>query len=309
MQLFSANLLALAVSLASASVQLAIYLATDSMTSYASSITTVWKWAYDPVVAPVSVSGTSTAVVNGMYNGGHATRTSVIPKNNPNLLVVLHGSNANLDMPSQDVKTARAAVKVFNMTAVPSSGYNYVSQGWNAGYGLRNEVSLTFYGNNMAYKTVQTTCPRVVNGQSTDIHIDNPAEELNYFGNISAPDTKWYGYPVCFTLVQAPNAAFNDDTCKAQSSPPRLSYQAHSAPLDAEFMPGSNKLFVTFHGSWDRKPPMGYKLVWIPFCIIAAGPYEPVAPASSNTGHTDILKNPNQTNCAAGCFRTVGTAV
>jgi glucose/arabinose dehydrogenase len=124
-----------------------IYLSPDSKTLYASSATTVWKWAYDPVTA--SVSGTSTIVVSGMYNGGHVTRTLTIPKNNANLLVVSHGSNGNLDMPSVSQGSGRAMVKVFDMSKVPSGGYNYVTGGWNAGYGLRNEVGLAFDGNNM----------------------------------------------------------------------------------------------------------------------------------------------------------------
>jgi len=124
-----------------------IILTPDSKTLYASSSTTVWKWTYDPVAA--TISGSSTVVVSGMYNGGHVTRTLSIPKNKPDLLVVSHGSNGNLDMPTQNIAAARAAVKVFNVSTVPSGGYNYISGGWNAGYGLRNEVGITFDGNNM----------------------------------------------------------------------------------------------------------------------------------------------------------------
>ena len=124
-----------------------IILTPDSKTLYASSSTTVWKWTYDPVAA--TISGGSSVVVSGMYNGGHVTRTLSIPKNNPDLLVVSHGSNGNLDMPTQSMAAARAAVKVFNVSTVPSGGYNYISGGWNAGYGLRNEVGITFDGNNM----------------------------------------------------------------------------------------------------------------------------------------------------------------
>jgi glucose/arabinose dehydrogenase len=124
-----------------------IFLTPDSKTLYASSSTTVWRWTYDPVAA--AISGSSTVVVNGMLAAGHVSRTLSIPKNNPNLLVVSHGSNGNLDMPTVSPSAARAIVKVFNMSNVPSGGYNYVSGGYTAGYGLRNEVGIVFDGNNM----------------------------------------------------------------------------------------------------------------------------------------------------------------
>jgi glucose/arabinose dehydrogenase len=124
-----------------------IFLSPDGASLYASSLTTVWKWTYDPTM--MSVTGTSTVVVNGMNNGGHPTRTITIPKNNPNLIVVSCGSNENLDLAAGSIATERAVIKVFDMSSVPSGGYNFVTGGYQAGYGLRNEVGIVFDGNNM----------------------------------------------------------------------------------------------------------------------------------------------------------------
>ena len=85
-----------------------------------------------------------------MYNGGHPTRTLIIPPSHPNLLVISHGSDANFDYDAGNINTERAVVKVFDMSSVPSGGYNFVTQGYQAGYGLRNEVGLAFDGNNMS---------------------------------------------------------------------------------------------------------------------------------------------------------------
>jgi glucose/arabinose dehydrogenase len=48
--------------------------------------------------------------------------------------------------------------------------------------------------------------------------------------------------------------------------------QGHSAPLDLLFYEGSafpaeyvGDAFVTFHGSWNRDEPTGYKVMHIPF--------------------------------------------
>jgi glucose/arabinose dehydrogenase len=85
-----------------------------------------------------------------MVNGGsHLTRTLAIAPHKPNLLVVSHGSNANIDTAAADKKTGRAIIKVFDLSSIPSGGYNYVSGGYNAGYGIRNEVGITFDNNNL----------------------------------------------------------------------------------------------------------------------------------------------------------------
>jgi len=264
-----------------------------------------------------------------MNNGGHATRTLVIPKNKPNLLVVSCGSNENLDIASGNMATERAVVKVFDMNSVPSGGYNYVTGGYQAGYGLRNEVGIVFDGNNMLWGVENSSddIQRTVNGVATDIHTDNPAEELNYFGDVSTPNTKWYGYPTCFTVwspsvikdktfaigdqfVLTPNSTFNDTTCTTRSTPPRLSFQAHSAPLDSQFDPTFSTLYVSFHGSWDRQPATGFKLVSVPFSKGSDGSYAPTAPANSGSGYSDIFWNTDVTTCSATkCFRPVGIAI
>jgi hypothetical protein len=124
-----------------------IALSTDGKTLYASSMTQAFSWPYDAAAASV---GTRTTIITGMVNGGsHLTRTLAIHPAQANLLVVSHGSNANIDTGAANPKTGRAIIKVFDLSKVPSGGYNYASGGWNAGYGQRNEVGITFDNNNM----------------------------------------------------------------------------------------------------------------------------------------------------------------
>ena len=286
----------------------------DGKYLYASSSTTVWRWLYD------SAAGTATSssvVVNSMSNAGHTTRSLVIPKNRPNLLVVSVGSNGNLDMPTQNLGVQRAVNKVFDMSTIPSGGFSYNTGGWQAGYGLRNEVGLVFDADNNLWGVENSAddLTRVANGQTVDVHIDNPAEELNFLGDVSVPNTKWYGYPVCFTVWEPsvfkdktfqvgeqfmiqPNSTFNDATCGQRSVPPRLSFQAHSAPLDASFDPSNSNLYVSFHGSWNRPTPTGFKLVQVAFQRGSDGKLNPVASASSRNGYTDIFWNTDSSRCS-----------
>ncbi|CZT49031.1 uncharacterized protein RSE6_09812 [Rhynchosporium secalis] len=292
---------------------------------YASSMSTVWKWTYDPVA--VAVVGASEVVISGMLNGGHPTRTLVIPPNHPNLLVVGHGSVDNLDIPSGDINTQRAIIQVFDLSAVPATGYKFVTDGHQAGFGLRNEVGLAFDGNNMMWGVENSSddITRTVNNTAIDIHADNPAEELNYLGDVAFPNKKWYGYSTCFTVwkpsdiaekvligdqfVLAPNSSINDDTCIARSEPARLAFQAHSAPLDSKFDPSFENLYVAFHGSWNRVTPTGYKISGVPFMQEEDGSYRPIAALNSTAGYVDIWSNANVSSCGAtNCFRPVAIA-
>ncbi|TIC91288.1 Cellobiose dehydrogenase [Colletotrichum higginsianum] len=295
----------------------------DGRTLYVSSMTTAWSYTYD---AKAQTVGGQTVVVKNMQQGGHPTRALLIPPATPHLLVIQQGSYNNFDYDSLNKSVARAVVKVFDMRSVPSGGYAYASQGWLLGYGLRNEVALAADGNNAIWGVENSgdDFTRTVNGQSYDIHNDNPAEELNLLGDPSKPNEQWYGYPTCFSVwepsvitdksftvgqqfVVAPNSTFNDDTCTQQSVAPRLSIQAHSAPIGVAFDKTFQNLYMTLHGSWNRSPATGFKVSSIPFTRLPNGNYDPVAAANSKTGYTDIFWSTNVGSCTGStCFRPSG---
>jgi glucose/arabinose dehydrogenase len=121
-------------------------MAPDGETIYVSSQTTVWRYKYDDETQTVS---DATVVIKNMWSGGHPTRALTVPPKTPNLLVVQLGSNANFDMQAILPETARALVKVFDVGGAPAGGWDYIKEGSNLGYGLRNEVALVPDGNNM----------------------------------------------------------------------------------------------------------------------------------------------------------------
>ena len=98
------------------------------------------------------------------------------------------------------------------------------------------------------------------------------------------------------------NNTINDTFC-AGRTPPRLTFQAHMAPLDLKFNNSASEAWVSFHGSWDRSNPVGYKLSMIPF-----KDGEPVAAPDNNTSTTDIFQNSDNSVCPQHCFRPVGIA-
>lgn len=151
-------------------------------------------------------------------------------------------------------------------------------------------------------------------------------------GDVTKPNNNWYGYPTCFTVwqpsdftdkqfkvgdwfVQAPNSSFSDDTCTQKATRPAMTLFPHSAPIDCKFDPDNANMYITYHGSWDRQPTTGFKLVAVAFQKGADGNYVPVEPITSNSAAKDIMANPDVTKCSgqgpsfsSGCFRPAGLA-
>jgi glucose/arabinose dehydrogenase len=101
---------------------------------------------------------------------------------------------------------------------------------------------------------------------------DLPPEELNRIKE--AAD---YGWPYAYGKREI-DAAMDDPPAKtkeayaAATEPSVLEYQAHSAPIAFRFYGGGQfppeyrgDAFVAMHGSWNRDPPTGYKVVRIRF--------------------------------------------
>lgn len=129
-------------------------------------------------------------------------------------------------------------------------------------------------------------------------------------GNELPPETVYVlaqgadaGWPRCHAgNLPDPDFGTGEAPC-AGVLEPVVTMQAHSAPLgltfyDDDLFPAEYRgdLFVAFHGSWNRYPPTGYKVVRVPMAEgRVTGPVEDFAagwlqPDGSNTGRpTDVV--------------------
>jgi len=101
-----------------------------------------------------------------------------------------------------------------------------------------------------------------------DVHNENPAEKLNYHGNLNATTNPLkganFGYPSCVpawdpnNLGQSglkvgslfkPDGVPNASDC-ASRQPGTLHFHAHTAPLDVKFNANGTSAYIAFHGSW-----------------------------------------------------------
>ncbi|KAF9057253.1 hypothetical protein BJ165DRAFT_1333787, partial [Panaeolus papilionaceus] len=298
---------------------------------FASSSDIAWSWDYD---ASSMTATNKKTLITGMYNAGHNTRTLLVSKKYPNLLMASVGSNGNIDLPSFTPASGRAQVRVFDWTTLGSSGVPY-TQGRVMGYGLRNDVGLVEDGGGIVHSVENSMDDgyRTINGVKRDVHNDNPAEKVYRLGSPNSPANLFGGYPYCFSVwlpssfvdktftagdwfVQAPNSTLTDAWCQANAVKPSLLLPPHTAPLDMKFGVGNDKtnLYVGLHGSWNRSPPQGYKVVVVPGRVDSSGAWSPSASlASSPSAFTDLLRNRDESQCtsvlilwSSGCFRPVG---
>jgi glucose/arabinose dehydrogenase len=172
--------------------------------------------------------------------GGHSTR-SIIFWNGK--MYVSAGSSCNV---CKEDDPRRAAVTEYNEDG---SGQRLFASG------LRNSVGLAV---NPKTNTIWT----VDNGR--DWLGDNlPPEKVNDLGTNGGN----FGWPYCYgDRVRDITQSKTYDCSKTVA--PKLMMQAHSAPLNLLFYTANmfppeyrNNMFITFHGSWNRGIPTGYKVV------------------------------------------------
>ncbi|TKA76034.1 hypothetical protein B0A55_05118 [Friedmanniomyces simplex] len=294
----------------------------NGSTLYASSPEAVYSWDY----SPQSQSNTSEpkVLVANMTTSDHTTRTLLRSQHAPGLMVVTRGSTANLDPEAEVLSTGHSQVKAFNLTNQTTT-YDFDTDGLLLGWGLRNDVGIDEEPLSGGIYSVENSVDQMVR-EGQDIHENNPGEEMNFLGYLngtySANQGRNFGYPECYSAWNVSaipdfngtvgdqfaignlNSTVNDTTCDAANrQAPRLTFQAHMAPLDILFNTAGTAAWVTFHGSWDRADPVGYKLSVVEF---ANG--DAVQPSNSTTAAVDIVSNANNTACPSGCFRPVGLA-
>ena len=206
-----------------------------------------------------------------MNTEDHTTRTLLLSQKVNSVLLISRGSTSNVDLAAEALSSGHSQIRAFNLTNVTQNGYSYDSDGLRLGWGLRNSVGVAEHPVTGGIYSVENSVDQIMR-QGKDVHQDNPGEEMNFHGYLNgteyAPQGSNYGYPYCYTswvpadlpqnsnltvgsnfAMGDQNSTVNDAYC-AQQTPPRLTFQAHMAPLDLKFNNSGTEAWVTFHGSW-----------------------------------------------------------
>jgi glucose/arabinose dehydrogenase len=263
-----------------------------------------------------------------MGGDDHQTRTLLMSLKNTNMLMISRGSDDNIDDEASDITNGHSMIKAFDLSKVGRTPYDFSSQGTVIGWGLRNSVGIAEHPTTGGLFSVENSLDNIQRN-GVDFHTDDPGEELNFHGYINGTTAgvqgKNYGYPNCVSVWSPDSvpsasdgldtgspiaygdlsAANSDAECKNNTIAPRLTFQAHWAPLDLLFNSKGTVGYMTSHGSSDRNAPIGYMLLGIPWD--GAGG-QPLAPANSQNSFVPIMSNQDVTKCPGSCFRPCGLA-
>jgi len=303
-----------------ASLNHGIELNEDGDILYASNSDKLYSWSYSSEER--RVTSNATTLVENMEGTDHTSRTLLLTKSARGMIVINRGSFENIDVEARDINSGHSQVKAFNISDV-SSPLDFLQNGTLMGWGLRNDVGIAEDPAFGGIWSVENSGDQL-NRSGEDIHENNPAEELNFLGYLNSTASQGlgqnFGYPDCFAAWDADalpdfdgvtgeqfapndqNATNNDELCLDRVAP-RLVFHAHMAPLDIKFTANGSQAWISFHGSWNRDDPVGYKVSVVEF---ADG--EPVEGRNSTTAATDIMSNADESVCPDNCFRPVGLA-
>ncbi|PSS29672.1 hypothetical protein PHLCEN_2v2820 [Hermanssonia centrifuga] len=305
---------------------------------YVSTSGEVWRYVYDPLSR--TVHGGPQVVINGIPPDGELTTRPILlhPPTNPSTLLVSCSLASNIDLTARLPSSGRSQIRSFSLLAPPPQPF---FTGTLLAYGIRNPAAFAFLPSTRLWVVDNGASIDNVTGLTAAFVNDNPADELNLV-DLSDPappaEGRFYGFPDCTTIWNPDADPVGDPQYTgfergAQFSlllepergnawcqdvknnvPPRLSFQAHSVPLDLKFFfptpttthssqslphAWAGDAFVTFHGSFDRTPPTGYAVVRVPF-----SQSEPAATA----GDTVLVQASDLATCPGTCIRPVGLA-
>jgi glucose/arabinose dehydrogenase len=208
------------------------------------------RFKYSPGVPTIQEAGTTVAELPGGPLNHHWTKNVIANKDGSRLYVTV-GSNSNIAENGMDKEVNRAAI----LEVDPQSGRTRVFA-----YGLRNP-------NGMAWEPQSGQLWTAVNER------DELGNDLVPDYITSVQDGGFYGWPYSYfgQHVDARVKPQRPDLVQ-KAIAPDYALGAHTASLGLAFYQGEllpqrfrDGAFIGQHGSWNRKVPSGYKVIFVPF--------------------------------------------
>jgi len=209
------------------------------------------RFAYVPGATAITTPGVKLADLPGGTRNHHWTKTVVASADGKTLYVAV-GSNSNVGENGLDEETDRAAILAIDAESGASQVF---------ATGLRNPVGL-------AWNPVTGALWTAVNER------DELGSDLvpDYMTSVKAGGH--YGWPWSYygqTVDTRVEPARPDMVAKALK--PDYALGPHTASLGLAFAPAEAALgpgfargaFIGQHGSWNRNPPSGYRVIFVPF--------------------------------------------
>jgi glucose/arabinose dehydrogenase len=217
---------------------------------YVANTDTVVRYTYHEGDTAITGRGTKVADLPGGPINHHWTKGLIASPDGSRLYVSV-GSNSNVAENGMAAETNRAAILEID----PATGVTRLFAS-----GLRNPVGMSWNPESKALWTV-------VN-ERDEIGSDLVPDYLT-----SVKPGGFYGWPYSYYGQNVDERVTPQDPAKVASAiKPDFALGPHTASLGLHFYTGrllsegyQNGAFVGQHGSWNRNPPSGYKVVFVPF--------------------------------------------
>jgi glucose/arabinose dehydrogenase len=216
-------------------------------TFYVANADSIWKFHYDEGATSLSGGEKFVDLPGGPIN--HHWVKNIVPSPDGTKLYASVGSNSNVGENGLDAETGRAAIHEIDL----ATGKQRIFAS-----GLRNPNGMAWQGD---------TLWTVVN-ERDELGSDLVPDYLT-----SVKDGAFYGWPFSYygqhvdTRVKPQNPEM-----VAKAIAPDYALGNHTASLGLTFSSGillpeqfRNGAFIGQHGSWNRKPHSGYKVIFVPF--------------------------------------------
>ncbi|WEX14197.1 sorbosone dehydrogenase family protein [Pseudomonas sp. G11] len=208
------------------------------------------RFPYQPGETAITQAGTTVVDLPGGSINHHWTKNVVASKDGSKLYVSV-GSNSNVGENGLEAEQGRAAIWEVDRT----SGQHRIFAS-----GLRNP-------NGMAWEPQSGKLWTAVN-ERDEIGSDLVPDYIT-----SVKDGAFYGWPFSYYGQHVDvRVTPQDPALVAKAIAPDYAVGPHTASLGLTFAEGSklpapfvNGAFIGQHGSWNRKPHSGYKVIFVPF--------------------------------------------
>jgi len=277
-----------------------------------------WPWS-----AALDAGGAGEDVLVNQPSSGHSKHTVHVWDG---WMYVQSGSADNVINPkAPSYDDQRSLIKRFNLASFSAGKpFDWTKDGEIFADGLRNVLGFNRDASGRIYG-VQNGQDDVTYG-GVDVHNDNPGEVI-----VRLTAGSHHGYPFCFVAQRVANIApgtqvhsaifggntHDDAWCQdpVNAARPATFFQAHSAPMEIIFFTGPSGAlperwrggaFVSLHGSWDRDPPTGYRVVWMPFAADGTAPLPTNAAATTAFPYEPVLSGGNASASRDGDWNITG---
>lgn len=153
----------------------------DGKTIFASGNDMVYSLPYDSVTMKTNISAITTWIT-GMTGADHVTRTLLLSKKVPGLLLVSKGSGENMDFRALrvDEEGGWSQIRIFNVSSVWKTPRAF-TDGAVLGWGLRNSVGMDEHPKTGGIWSNENASDDLYR-DDIDIHEETPGEEINFHG-------------------------------------------------------------------------------------------------------------------------------